>query len=210
MKKTLLVIVVLIIVILGIYFVLNPNKSKAPSQTLNNNFVATTTVYKNTTEGFSFSYPNKFSLADNETISGQPWEYNTTDIGNLIVRVLIPRTIQPKTNFGEAYFDVGVSTSTQSLRDCLLSPMGNGVEILSQNIGGTDFKVFHYNDAGAGNLYDVTSYHIIHDGKCFVLESMVHSSNIGNYSPDQGISEFDKVSIDNILKNIVSSFRFLN
>ncbi len=172
--------------------------------------VSENAVYENKLNGFSFSYPSKFSLADNETILNQPWEYNTTDTGNLIARVVIPRTIQPKTNFGEAYFDVGVSTSTDSIKNCLISSGVNTTDVSSISINDQSFEVFHYNDAGAGNFYDVTSYHTVKNGKCFVLESFVHSSNIGNYSPDQGIKEFDKILVNNILKNIVESFQFLN
>lgn len=168
----------------------------------------TNLIYTNSNYRFTFAYPKEFMLADEQVISDQAWQSNTTDSGNLIVRVLIPRTIQPKTNFGEANFDVGVSTSSLAIKNCLLPPMGNGVQTSNLVINGIDFTVFHYNDAGAGNLYDVTSYHSVHNGKCFVLESMIHSSNIGNYSPDQGIGEFDKASIDNILKSIVNSFKF--
>ncbi|MEI8337571.1 MAG: hypothetical protein WCF92_00295 [bacterium] len=209
MKKRL--ILIFVIFIIGAYFVLYQNKSHSIQPVLNiKNTIATTTIYQDQLNGFSFDYPKEFSLADKETLSTQSWNFNSTSTGNLLVRVLIPRTIQPKTNFGEAVFDVGIGSDKLSVKDCLVAPEGNFVGVSSSTVNGVDYLVFHYNDAGAGNFYDVTSYHTIKNGKCFVLDSMIHSSNIGNYSPDQGINEFNKTLVHNILKNITDSFRFLN
>jgi len=65
-------------------------------------------------------------------------------------------------------------------------------------------------DPGAGNIYDTTSYKTIKNNMCYAVEYTVHSTNINNYSPDQNIKEFDKVKIENILNEMVKSFRFLN
>lgn len=176
----------------------------------NNSSIATTAVYENTTEGFSFSYPKEFNLADEETLSNQSWDFNSTSAGNLLVRVLIPKSIEPNTNFGEAVFDVGVSTSSIDIKNCLVPPIGNFVEVSTSTINGENYTVFNYSDAGAGNRYDIESLRAIHNNQCFVLESMIHSSNIGNYSPDQGIKEFDRNFVNSILNNIVSTFKFSN
>lgn len=214
MKKTILTIVIILVLVIGFSFFFFKNQAVPTStpqiQTASTTPVAkvSTTVYNDAINKFSFSYPKELSLADKATIDSQPWEYNTTDKGNLLVRVLIPKSTQPKTNFGEASFSVGVSTDTASIKNCFLSPMGNGVNISTLKIEGVNFTEFHYSDAGAGNFYDVTSYHTLYNGKCFVMESMVHSSNIGNYSPDQGITEFNKDSVNKTLEDITNSFKF--
>ena len=38
----------------------------------------------------------------------------------------------------------------------------------------------------------------------------IHSTNIGNYDPSQGISEFDKTNVTNVLETIAGSFMFLS
>ena len=163
MKKTPLIIFLILVVIIVIYIVLMPAKqNNVPSIISPVTTVSTSTaVYKNDAEGFSFSYPNQFSFADSQTLLDQPWEYNTSATGTLISRVLIPKSIQPQTNFSEAYFDVGVSTDTEAIKNCFVSPVGNEVDVSTSTINGVDFRTFHYSDAGAGNFYDVTSYHVL-------------------------------------------------
>ena len=71
------------------------------------------------------------------------------------------------------------------------------------------FSKFTLNDAGAGNLYETTSYRGLFDGDCYAIEYTIHSTNIGNYSPDQGVKEFDKVKVQEELEKILDSFKFL-
>jgi hypothetical protein len=74
---------------------------------------------------------------------------------------------------------------------------------------GIPFTKFTFSDAGAGNLYETTSYRTKRGDECYVVEYTIHSSNIGMYSPDQGIKEFDKDKITKMLDRMVRSFQFL-
>ena len=85
---------------------------------------------------------------------------------------------------------------------------GYGEKKEQVSLHGMDYTKLTVSDAGAGNFYDVTSYRMIKDSQCYALEYTIHSTNIGNYSPDQGITEFDKTKIQTILESIVKSFSF--
>ena len=76
-------------------------------------------------------------------------------------------------------------------------------------IGSMKFTKITLSDAGAGNFYNTTSYRTIYHNQCYAIEYTIHSTNIGNYSPDQGITEFDQTKIVPLLENMVQSFKFL-
>ena len=76
-------------------------------------------------------------------------------------------------------------------------------------IHGIPFTKFTFSDAGAGNLYETVSYRTKRGGECYVVEYTIHSTNIGMYSPDQGIKEFDRAKVVNMLEKMAKSFRFL-
>ncbi len=77
-------------------------------------------------------------------------------------------------------------------------------------IHGITYTKVTYSDAGAGNFYDTTSYRVVRHSQCYAIEYTIHSSNIGNYSPNQGISAFDEWKVQSILEGMVQSFIFLN
>ncbi len=76
-------------------------------------------------------------------------------------------------------------------------------------INGQQFTKVTSSGAGAGNFYDTTSYRTIRDGDCYSVEYTIHSTNIHNYDPSQGIKDFDEPAVKNLLENIVKSFTFL-
>ena len=133
---------------------------------------------------------------------------------------MIPRSFQPKTNFSEATFVVGSSADPKSIELCLRASNGetpgynpevaNPVSAGRVTINGVAFSKYNLGDAGAGNYYDTTSYRTMRDGVCYAVEYTIHSTNIGNYDPSQGISEFDRAKVQGILEDIAKSFKFLN
>lgn len=62
---------------------------------------------------------------------------------------------------------------------------------------------------GAGNYYETTSYRTVYNDECYAIEYTIHSTNIDNYSPDQGITKFDKEKITSILDAMVQSFNLI-
>lgn len=105
-----------------------------------------------------------------------------------VVRVHASREYMPQTNFSEADLRVGHSS------------------------GGTDAScqgTTTSTDAAAGNRYETTTYKKIYDGDCYIFESVIHSTNLGNYDPSQGIKEFDHDRVKSDLEEIVESFHYL-
>lgn len=157
-----------------------------------------TTTYTNTEHTFSLAYPKEFSLANAETVEAQ----------QQVVIVTIPRSVQPKTNFSGASVGVAVQSDEESVQNCLIDPNGVG-RATQKTINGTVFSVSKSADAGAGNYYDSVEYRAVHNNSCYVITSVVHSTNIGNYSPDQGITVFDAGLVTKIIDSIVTTFHFL-
>jgi hypothetical protein len=203
-NKVLLFSVLLAVVALGIYVM---KKTYTPPQTIveppTTEPVSTNKTFTGT--GFSFVYPKDATIDNDLTY---PWQFNTAVPGTLLARIVIPRSVQPSTNLSDSLFIVGTSIDTQALKECLLATNGE-IAKGDTTINGITYKRFELGDAGAGNLYDTTSYRTIHNGQCYAVSYTIHSTNIGNYDPSQGITAFDRVSITHTLEAIAQSFRFI-
>lgn len=161
---------------------------------------------------FTFEYNSFFKAYQPDSAQNTPstdWRLNAKQKGMLLARVSIPKIYMPNTNFSNAYLTIGASTDPKEISACG-TDMTNG-EVLSgtKNISGYPFTKFVLGDAGAGNLYETTSYRGLLDGDCYVIEYTIHSTSIGNYSTEQGIKEFDKTKVQNEFETIIQSFKFL-
>ena len=167
-------------------------------------------TYTDLSKTFSFSYPNQFILSGGDFGYSQDWRENTGDLGFLFTIVNIPRNFYTeKTNFGEAKFTVGTSVDPNAIKNCLVNdyaPVGTTTNV---TINDRIFTRIQFTDAGAGNLYETTSYRTIYNNQCYAVEYTIHSGNIYNYSPDQGVKEFDKMKVTSVLEGIVQSFKFI-
>ena len=166
------------------------------------------TLYTDSSKTFSFSYPAVATISGGGVGYDTDWKQEATTSGLLLVKASIPSSIQPKTNFAGAQFTVGTSPDPDAVKDCLTENAGNGVTSSKVMIDGIPFTKLSFSDAGAGNFYDTTSYRTVRNDQCYAVEYTIHSTNIGNYSPDQGITSFDEKSVQNTLEGIVQSFKF--
>lgn len=106
----------------------------------------------------------------------------------ILARVRVPREYMPGTNFSEAELTIGWESGATD-----------------ESCGGdSDSK-----EAAAGNLYETYIHQQIHDGDCYEFAYTIHSTNIGNYDPNQGVKEFDKEKVKNDLNKIIQSFKYL-
>jgi hypothetical protein len=167
-------------------------------------------TYSHTDPMFSFSYPQYAQLntgaPSNKT--DEFWselETGRTE-GDTYVSLHIPRSFMPGTNFSEAWLSVGSSAETTAVSRCMTPPQA-GTSTQRETLGGQTYARLSQEDAGAGNFYETTSYRALENGSCWALEYTIHSTNIGNYEPGT-VTEFDKTHIENILKDIIRSFRF--
>jgi hypothetical protein len=159
---------------------------------------------------FSFSYPKGLEVVVGNGERVSQWRAGTATLGRLDVTVTVPREMQPNTNFSDARFTVGSSDEPNEVSACLTDTSGAAwTQPATREIGGVTFVVIQTGDAGAGNFYDTTSYRIVRDGRCHAIEYTIHSTNIGNYPVEAGVTEFDRAAIRAVLESMVESFRFL-
>lgn len=169
-----------------------------------------TETFTDDNDVFSFEYNPFFkSIPGFDKIPTTDWSMNAREKGILLASVIIPRTYMSNTNFSNARFYVGRSTTPNAINSCLEKTLGSYTEEGTSDISGYPFKKFTFNEAGVGNIYKTISYHGIVDGDCYAIEYTIHSVNIDNYPEEQGVVEFDESIIQNDIEKIIKSFKFL-
>ena len=166
----------------------------------------------NTKGGFSIAYPIDFSVQDSN-YSAVPlatgWRNNVSEPGTTYFILAIPRAFEPQTNLGEVTLTVGASSNGTAVTRCLeqinVEPTA---ATSSEVINGVPFTVFHSSDAGAGNLYETTSYRTVHSGKCYAIEYTIHSNQIANYPVEYNLKQFDEAKIATLMQGIIGTFKF--
>jgi len=158
---------------------------------------------------FSFVYPSSLDLMGGDVGYTQSWREEATSSGLVLAVVTTPSNYLPKTNFGDAKFTVGTSADLDAVSSCLTDPQDNMTKSSKVTINGVTYTKLTFSDAGAGNIYDTVSYRTVRDNQCYAIEYTIHSSNIGNYSPDQGITQFDQQKVQQTFDQIAQSFTFL-
>lgn len=157
----------------------------------------------------SFEFNPFFKQIEGDNNPSLEWRLNSKEKGILLASVIIPRTYMPNTNFSNAKLTIGRSSSVNAINSCKNDVTNGAIKGGTITISGYSFTEFILSDAGVGNLYETTSYRGIVDGDCYAVEYIIHSVNIDNYSPDQNIKEFNKLSIKNDLDKIIQSINFL-
>jgi hypothetical protein len=167
----------------------------------------------NTAGGFSIAYPIDFPTTDNYL--GAPstdWRVGANGTPGITYFTLsIPSAFEPQTNFADAKLTVGASANATAVSACLEQD-ANGPPATATStatINGIQFTVFKSSDAGAGNMYETTSYRTTHAGKCYAVEYTIHSSQIGNYPPQYNLQPFDQTQATDVLDRIVGTFTFM-
>jgi membrane-bound inhibitor of C-type lysozyme len=166
-----------------------------------------TAIFTDSMKSFSFCFPRHFRLSGKGIGFTTDWRAGAVEPGMVLAMVTIPKSYLPKTNFSEARLIIGKSSNPEALKHCFEEPQGSASRRERVLINGVPFIRFAFSDAGAGNLYETVSYRTKHGEECYAVEYTVHSTNIGMYSPDQGIQEFDKAKAFKVLDTMAQSFR---
>lgn len=165
-------------------------------------------VYKNEDGTFLVWYPSVFEIEESNVKTSSQWSYSTAEEGNLGIKLHIPDSYQPDTNLQEAVFLVGWSKKKEAVQKCLESPTGNIMKTEKITIDGVTYQHTKYGSAGAGNFYEIDQYRTRKGERCYSIEKMIHSTNMDNYPPDQGIIAFDKPDIEQLLQKAWEGFQF--
>jgi len=161
--------------------------------------------------GWSIAYPIDFYTEDFYAAApADDWRQGMPGGSGLrLFALTIPKAFEPQTNFSDAVFNVGMSGNADAVSRCLVSENASAQTAASKTtINGTVFTVFRFTDAGAGNIYETTSYRTIHANQCWAVEYTIHSAEIGNYPPEYGLKPFDETKLHDVLDRIAGTFRF--
>jgi hypothetical protein len=212
MKKILISLIILLL--LGwLYFHYRGNTSSLTSENSTSTATTTTTndvttstekVIEDKTHSVQLTIPNTYTVVTPTPLD--PWRVDATTAGTILIKVVTPKDYQPHTNFSEATLTVGRSSNTQEIQNCTKNP---SMPHTNTTIQGVPFSKYTFNGAAAGNFYETTSYRTVDAGDCYAIEYTIHSTNIGNYDPNQGIKKFDKTKIVSELEKIVQSLHLL-
>jgi membrane-bound inhibitor of C-type lysozyme len=166
-------------------------------------------MYTDANDTFSLTYPSQFTLTGGGVGFTQDWRAEATSSGVLLVKITIPQSFEPKTNFGDATFTIGTSADPGAVAGCLTDTAGEKTTSANVIINGVSFTRLNFTDVGAGQIYDTTSYRTVRNNQCYAVEYTIHSGNINNYDPSQGISAFDETKVQAVLDGIAQSVKFM-
>lgn len=188
--------------------------STSPATTTFPSYYQDPSTWQATTDtngGFSISYPLDFPVTDNPiAATGTDWRLGANGtIGAQDFTLTVPKAFEPQTNFNDATLTVGRSADATAIADCLVATNGESEADGAVFINGIQFNVFTSNDAGAGNIYDTTSYRTVHNGQCYAVEYTIHSGELANYPASYDLTQFDMDKVQSTLDLVVSTFKFL-
>ena len=125
-----------------------------------------------------------------------------------LVAVILPPTLFKKTDLFEAGVYIGVS-SAPAVTAKWNVPVADSGEVArgTTTINGVTFAIFTSSEGAAGNIYEERTYRTVHKGTCLELAELLHSGEIGNYTPGT-VVQFDKVKFGGYLEAIVDTFTF--
>jgi len=158
--------------------------------------------------GFTISAPIDFE-GMGAPQDAPDWRWNSSDPGQVLYEIVVPRAIEPQTNFAGATITVGMSSNPKSVANCL-APAGTPPDEKSwkQKIGGVEFSGFRDSDDGMSHYHEITSFRAVHNGQCWAVEYMIASTSLGIYPPEYGLKQFDMARVRGLMDRIVATFKF--
>ena len=156
--------------------------------------------YYNPSTGLSLTYSDMFVPAIAP--------YANHKIQTELALQLIDSATFNKTNLGQAYLLFSSSKDAQVVATCTEPNATAEVEQLVGNeiVNGYNFVHTTSDGVGAGNLYEQEIYRIAVNNVCYEVIYYMHSSNIGNYPADSGITEFDRNAVTQKFYSVFSTF----
>ena len=154
---------------------------------------------------FTFALPTDFAISGSAIGLAPGWSEGEQTNGMVLVKLTVPQSFAPSTNFVGATFTVGDSSDPAAVADCTKGPQG--AVATPTKLGDMAVTMLAWQGRGAGQIYDTTSYRVLQGGVCYAIEYTIHSSDIANFP--KGTKAFDKQSVVAALDEVAKSFQFL-
>ena len=161
-----------------------------------------TVRYENSKYGFSLQRPKTTTLVT------KGFEGFLPLTATPVVAIVLPESLFKGTNLVEAGVYIGASsapTVTPKWNVAVADSMEVGQGTTS--IDGVTFAIFTSSEGAAGSIYEERTYRTLHKGICFEITELLHSAEIGNYTPGS-VVQFDKIKFGGYLEAIVDAFTF--
>ncbi len=124
----------------------------------------------------------------------------------LTLSFIDPSFYSPTTNLSEAYLILTATLDTAIVSTCTQPLARQGETVTGQvTINNYTFTQAESNSVAAGNLYDQISYRTAFDNKCFEVIFLIHSADIGNYSPGTVVA-FDRAALLKSFEGVLDTF----
>ncbi len=157
--------------------------------------------YTNKQFGFSMWYPQTASPSEVNFEGYVPLTQTS------VISFVLPRAMFDGTNLTEAGVYIGATTSPAIVSSCTKASRNADEKAAGRTkINGADFSIFTSTGVGAGNIYETKSYRRLLNGACLEIAELLHSGNIGNYTPG-AVKEFDHTKFSGILEAIIHTYR---
>jgi hypothetical protein len=153
--------------------------------------------YTNTSTGLSMVYPDSFVPATPVPVISKISPDFSLDY--------VDTMLYAKTNLANVYLMIGSSLDPAVVSTCV-EPIGDYEQMIdSQNVNGVNFTHSQVDDAGAGNFYEQQIYRATKGSACYEVIFYLHSSNIYNFAPEMGITQFNRELILETLFDVLAT-----
>lgn len=195
---TALFVIIVLFIIAALFFSVSQKNYDLPKP------VATPDIetYQNFTYDTSLTYNRHWNVRDTTDDNTMPWRWGSTDPGERLLTLEMKTPLQ--TNLRSVQISIGVSKDPNAVAECTVAQSHEN-PLLGGPAGLTGFSSI---EAGMGNYYELQSYRSVRDGACIALETVVHSTNLANYDPNQGITAYDAASVAGAIQSVINTFQF--
>jgi hypothetical protein len=148
----------------------------------------------------SFSYTDDFAPV---RVSGLP-TYKTQPEQ---VLKYIDTQAYTGTNLFGAYLMFGSSNDASLVETCTQPASLGGPETIwgDVTINGIKFTRSEASGVATGNIYEQVFHRVAINGVCYEITFLIHSGNMGAYSPELKVTEFDRSAILRRFESILST-----
>lgn len=145
--------------------------------------------YYSSTYHYEIQYPLHFIAKQNDTVI-------TNDFTATGTSFVFPESYRTGNTLDEAKVTVSVQSS------CPASQMTAST---TETFNEITYQKKDWDGAGAGNLYQGTTYSAMHHSSCYIITLYMHSCNLGPDCSPGHTTPFDKQKLQDVLKDMMNS-----